>query len=215
MMITVAFLLVLPAFTFSQAIIRNETSPVCSLQLSDSISKTAIERTNDWTITPWTSYTLWPAAKFFFTRDGELYGNNGQFCSFSPCLKCAFTQLDSTTGNFTITQNGSVSIGGRTEFWYCPDPDGDAHHAQAAPLIFPPQGVLPLDEEPDYSTCNKTTLSSATCRNRTEFKLDPQRIMLGSGDSSSQQTVTGNAVRTAWKALGAALAIVAAILCSL
>lgn len=102
MMITVAFLLVLPAFTFSQAIIRNETSPVCSLQLSDSISKTAIERTNDWTITPWTSYTLWPAAKFFFTRDGELYGNNGQFCSFSRMYTHDFDLMSDLTNKLSM-----------------------------------------------------------------------------------------------------------------
>lgn len=60
-----------------------------------------------------------------------------------------------------------------------------------------------------------TILTSITCHNKSEFELDPQKIMLGSGDSNSQQTVTGEAVRTAWKAHVAALAVVAAVLCSL
>lgn len=133
----------------------------------------------------------------------------------SAYLKCASTKANSDTGKFTIKQNGSISIRSQTEFWYCPDPDGDAHHAQAAPLIFPARGILSQNDEPDYSSCNMTILTSITCHNKSEFKLDPQKIMLGSGDSNSQQTVTGEAVRTAWKAHVAALAVVAAVLCSL
>lgn len=129
----------------------------------------------------------------------------------SAYLKCASSDLTDTLGNFTIMQNGSVSLGGRTEFWLCPDPDGDAHHAEAAPLIFPPKGSLSQNDEPDYSSCNVTMLTTASCRNETEFKLDPQRIMLGS-DASGQQEVTGGAGRTVWTAQSVALAVAATFL---
>lgn len=112
-------------------------------------------------------------------------------------MRCADNTSTTTAENFAAEQDGFISLDGQKDFWFCPDLDGDAHHAEAAPLIYPPIGFLAQNDGPDYQICNKTTLYTNRCFADTDFVLDPRRVVLG-GDASDQQQVTADARRTVY-----------------
>lgn len=205
-----------PAIALSLAAIRESTNPLCSLQLRDNSSIALIERTNDWTVVPWTSHTLWPSAYFYIALDGTMYGENGKVCSFSrmhsihfqnfrtsligaASLKCAFNATTAGADKFTATTDGRLSLNGQTDFWSCPDLDGDGHHAEPAPLIFPPTGYLDPNDESNYGSCNATTLYTRQCLTESDFLLDPENVRLSGSASTStntQQEMTSDSERT-------------------
>lgn len=109
-------------------------------------------------------------------------------------LTCIDDTASTNIGGFAVSQNGPLTLAGQARFWFCPDPDGDAHHAEAAPLTFPPIGFLAAEDEPDYASCNATVLTADTCFDEDDFDQNPQSLVLG--NTNNQPNMTGNAGRT-------------------